>query len=188
MRLKTMRSLEDAGKNGWTVADFSVIMVAINLGSQQIGRTMPIVSTHCQARLQWCLAQSGWNRANKERIMFSNKFRYHLCPDDHRRRVWRRPGQRANPAFTIARHTGPQPRVMVWAAFSDSRSPFAVIRDTLTAQKYVDDTLRTVFLPFLLQYLVLIFQARQHAARVAMNYRTACQNFLGQSDRQISLQ
>ncbi|GFV50088.1 hypothetical protein TNCV_2354731 [Trichonephila clavipes] len=41
-----------------------------------------------------------------------------LCPDDHRRRVWRQPGTRADPAFTIAQHTGPQQGVMVKDAIS----------------------------------------------------------------------
>ncbi|XP_035222486.1 uncharacterized protein LOC118195296 [Stegodyphus dumicola] len=33
-----MRRLEDAGKNGWTMADFSSMMVTVDLGPQQIGR------------------------------------------------------------------------------------------------------------------------------------------------------
>ncbi|GFY14564.1 hypothetical protein TNCV_4827681 [Trichonephila clavipes] len=37
--VEAMWSLEDADKNGWTVADFSVIMVTDDLGPQQIGRT-----------------------------------------------------------------------------------------------------------------------------------------------------
>ncbi|GFX48053.1 hypothetical protein TNCV_4113881 [Trichonephila clavipes] len=32
-----MWPLENADKNGWTVADFSVMMVAVDLGPQQIG-------------------------------------------------------------------------------------------------------------------------------------------------------
>ncbi|GFY28933.1 transposable element Tc1 transposase [Trichonephila clavipes] len=35
--------------------------------------------------------------------------RLKLCPDDHRRRVWRQTGLRADPSFPIAYHTGPQP-------------------------------------------------------------------------------
>ncbi|GFW50505.1 transposable element Tcb1 transposase [Trichonephila clavipes] len=53
--------------------------------------------------------------------------------------------------------------------------PLAVIRGTLTA--YVDDILRTVLLPFLLQYPDLIFQqhnARPDTSRVAMHSLTAC--------------
>ncbi|GFV21348.1 transposable element Tc1 transposase [Trichonephila clavipes] len=42
---------------------------------------------------------------------------------NHRRRVWRRLID-ADPAFNIALHRGPQPRVMVWDAISfDSRPP-----------------------------------------------------------------
>ncbi|GFW86905.1 hypothetical protein TNCV_2810601 [Trichonephila clavipes] len=36
----------------------------------------------------------------------------HLCSDDHRRRVWRQPGQRSEPVFTIASYTDPQQGVM----------------------------------------------------------------------------
>ncbi|GFU73900.1 hypothetical protein TNCV_555281 [Trichonephila clavipes] len=39
MWVEAMRPLEDAGKNEWTMADFSVMMVAVDLGPQQIGRT-----------------------------------------------------------------------------------------------------------------------------------------------------
>ncbi|GFX36463.1 transposable element Tc1 transposase [Trichonephila clavipes] len=119
-----MRPLEDAVKNGRTMPYFSVMMVAVDLGPQQI-----------------------------ERTVFSDESRFQLCPDDHRRRVWRRPGQRADPAFTIAHHTGSQPGVLVWGAISfDSRTPL---------------------------YPGLIFQqdnARPQTARVSMNclaaYRT----------------
>ncbi|GFX79261.1 hypothetical protein TNCV_695731 [Trichonephila clavipes] len=34
-----MRPFEDADKNGGTVEDFSVMMIAIDLGPQQIGKT-----------------------------------------------------------------------------------------------------------------------------------------------------
>ncbi|GFW57034.1 transposable element Tc1 transposase [Trichonephila clavipes] len=111
-------------------------------------------------------------------MMIGDESRFQLCPDDHRRRVWRRPGQRADPAFTIAHHTGPQPGVMVWGATSfDSRTPLVTIRGTLSAQRFVDHILRTVLLPFLLQYLGLIFQqdnARPYTVRVVMICITAC--------------
>ncbi|GFX82561.1 hypothetical protein TNCV_2167091 [Trichonephila clavipes] len=43
----------------------------------------------------------------------SDESRFQLCSVDHRRRVWRRPGPRGDPPFTIPRHTGPQPGFMV---------------------------------------------------------------------------
>ncbi|GFU51097.1 HTH_Tnp_Tc3_2 domain-containing protein [Trichonephila clavipes] len=150
-----MRPLGDAGKNGWTVADFSVMMVAIDLGSQRIGEdrlivrsavtaldsslstnrraTRTLVSTitnhrrliernlclyrqlhhllltpaYCRARLQWCSVRSGCNQVEWGRIVFSDECRFQLCPDDHRRCVWRSSGQRADPAFTITRNRRP---------------------------------------------------------------------------------
>ncbi|GFT05107.1 transposable element Tc1 transposase [Trichonephila clavipes] len=117
-------------------------------------------ATHaCQARLQWCLARSGWNHAEWGRIP--------LPPDDSRRP----PGQCA--AFTVAHYTGPQQVSRVWGAISfDSRPPLVVIRGTLTPQRYVEDILRTI-----LQYPFLQDNARPHKVRVAMNYLTACQTF-----------
>ncbi|GFU43253.1 hypothetical protein TNCV_1567021 [Trichonephila clavipes] len=37
--VEAMRPLENADKNGWTMTDFCVMMVAVDLGSQQIRRT-----------------------------------------------------------------------------------------------------------------------------------------------------
>ncbi|UYV66242.1 hypothetical protein LAZ67_4000956 [Cordylochernes scorpioides] len=63
---------------------------------------------------QWYRERSTWNCADWGSIVFSDESRFLLCPDDSRKRVWRRPGQRVNPGFTFAPHTGPQQGVMVW--------------------------------------------------------------------------
>ncbi|GFW47939.1 transposable element Tcb2 transposase [Trichonephila clavipes] len=159
-------------------------LVELNLRSYRTLRHMPLTLAHYQAICvikklsqaplsQWCLAQSGWNHAEWGCIVLSCEIRFQLCSDDHRRRVWRRPGQRTNPTFTIARHTYPQPGVMVCGATSfDSKTPLVVIRGSLTAQLFIDDILRTVLLPFLLQYPGLIFQQdniKPHTVRVARN-------------------
>ncbi|GFX68851.1 uncharacterized protein TNCV_3865501 [Trichonephila clavipes] len=52
------------------------------------------------------------NLAQKYAVL-SDESRFQLRPEHHRRRVWRRPEQRADPAFIFACHTGPQPGVMV---------------------------------------------------------------------------
>ncbi|GFW55681.1 transposable element Tc1 transposase [Trichonephila clavipes] len=122
-----------------------------NLISHRPLHHLPLIPSHCRARLQRCLNQSGWNHTDWTRVVFSNESHFHLYPDYHRRRVWRRPGQRADPAFIIARHT---------------------------AHRYVDGILRTVLLPFLFQNSGLIFQqdnAKPHITRVAMNCLTAYQ-------------
>ncbi|GFW68558.1 uncharacterized protein TNCV_529131 [Trichonephila clavipes] len=136
---RRMRPSEDTGKNGWTMADFSVMMVEVDLGPRQIWKS---------DRLSDQLSQ---------RLIHHNQ-PSELCPENPRRRVWRHLGQRAYSVFTIARDTSPQPGVVVWGAISfDSRTPLGDIRGTLTAQRYVDDILRTVLLPSLLQYPGRIF-------------------------------
>ncbi|GFW21754.1 uncharacterized protein TNCV_2529531 [Trichonephila clavipes] len=81
-------------------------LIERNLCSYRQQRHLPITPIYSRARLKWCLTRSGWNHCDWGRTVFSEEFCFQLCPDDHRRRVWRRPGQRADPAFTIERHTG----------------------------------------------------------------------------------
>lgn len=148
------------------------------LRSRRPLRRLPLTSVHRQARLQWCRAHSTWNVTDWSRIVFSDESRFELSPDDQRRRVWRRPGQRWDTNLTVARHTARQPGVMVWGAISfHSRTPLVVIRGTLTSQRYVDDILRPVVLPFISRHPGLTFQqdnARPHTARVSTACLRAC--------------
>ncbi|GFT84714.1 uncharacterized protein TNCV_2767231 [Trichonephila clavipes] len=87
--------------------------------------------------------------------IFSDKSRFQLCPDDNQRHVWNCPEQRADPAFTIAHHTDPQPGVMVWDAIFFTAGPlWSSLKEHLQP---IED------------------KARSHAACVAMNCLTACQ-------------
>ncbi|GFX74986.1 HTH_Tnp_Tc3_2 domain-containing protein [Trichonephila clavipes] len=88
-------------------------LIERNLRSYRPLRYLPFTPAHCRDRLQWCLSLSNWNHAVRGHIVFSDESRFQRCPDDHQRRIWRRPGQRADPAFNIVRHTSPQPGVMV---------------------------------------------------------------------------
>ncbi|UYV63904.1 hypothetical protein LAZ67_2005924 [Cordylochernes scorpioides] len=137
-----------------------------NLRALRPLRCLPLKPVHRQVRLQWCRERLTWNCADWGRIVFSDESRFLLCPNDRRKRVWRRPGQREDPGLTVEHHTGPQQGVMVWGAISfDSRSPLVVIPGTLTAQRYVYDILRPVLLPFLSHHPGLTFQqdnARPH--------------------------
>ncbi|GFX50597.1 transposable element Tc1 transposase [Trichonephila clavipes] len=147
-----MRPLENAGKNGWTVADSSGrLRATANWEDRLIVRSASIIYARtdhyatCHSRLHtvepdYSDARLGWNHTDWGRIVFSDASHFQLYPENYRRCVWRHLGQRAYSAFTIARDTGPQPGVMVWGAISfDSRTFLVVIRGTLAAQRYVDD-------------------------------------------------
>ncbi|GFT93510.1 transposable element Tc1 transposase [Trichonephila clavipes] len=71
--------------------------------------------------------------------MFSDEFHSYLYPDDHQRRVWRRSGQHADPAFPIACHTGLQQGVMypglIFQQYNAKPHTTRVAMNTLTAHQ-----------------------------------------------------
>ncbi|GFU62238.1 HTH_Tnp_Tc3_2 domain-containing protein [Trichonephila clavipes] len=105
------------------------------------------------------------------RVVFSDESRFSLSADYHRTRVWRRSGQRSDPAFIVERHTAISQGVTVWGAISwDTRSSLVVLQGTLTARRYVDDILTPIVLPMLSSRPGAIYQqdnARPHTARLS---------------------
>ncbi|GFS98240.1 transposable element Tcb1 transposase [Trichonephila clavipes] len=99
--------------------------------------------------------------------------RFNLSSDDNRVRVWRPRGERLNPAFALQQHTTPTACVMVWGAIAyKTRSSLVLIRDTMTAQRYVRDILQPHVMPLMQRLSEAIFQqdnARPHTARVSQD-------------------
>ncbi|UYV68873.1 hypothetical protein LAZ67_6001392 [Cordylochernes scorpioides] len=97
--------------------------------------------------------------------------RFCLSSDSRRVRMWRRRGERSNPAAIVERPTVRQRGIMVWGAIAyDSRSPLLRIQGTMTAQRYVDDVLRPVTLPYLQEVPNALYQqdnARPHTACIS---------------------
>ncbi|GFY16638.1 transposable element Tc1 transposase [Trichonephila clavipes] len=56
-------------------------------------------------RLDFCRPRATWSVTDWRRVIFSDESRFSLSADDHRTRVWRRSGQRSDPAFIVERHT-----------------------------------------------------------------------------------
>ncbi|UYV73074.1 hypothetical protein LAZ67_10001746, partial [Cordylochernes scorpioides] len=104
-------------------------------------------------------------------IAVRDESRFCLSSDSRRVRVWRRRGERSNPAAIVERPTVRQRGIMVWGAIAyDSRSPLLRIQGTMTAQRYVDDVLRPVTLPYLQGVPNALYQqdnARPHTARIS---------------------
>ncbi|GFW80704.1 transposable element Tcb1 transposase [Trichonephila clavipes] len=112
-----------------------------------------------------------WSVTDWRRVIFSDESRFSLSDDDHRTRVWRRTGQRSDPAFIVERHTAISQGVTVWGAISwDTRSSLVVLQGTLTARRYVDDILTPIVLLMLSSRPGAIYQqdnARPHTARLS---------------------
>ncbi|UYV83849.1 hypothetical protein LAZ67_X000408 [Cordylochernes scorpioides] len=84
-----------------------------NLRARRPLRYLPLTPVHQQVRLQRCRERSTWNCADWGRIVVSDESRFLLYPDDRRKRVWRRPGQRLDPGLIVEHHTVPQQGVMM---------------------------------------------------------------------------
>ncbi|GFU14360.1 transposable element Tcb2 transposase [Trichonephila clavipes] len=123
------------------------------------------------------------------RVIFSDESRFSLSADDHRTRVWRRTGQRSDPAFIVERHTAISQGVTVWGAISwDTRSSLVVLQGTLTVRRYVDDILTPIVLPMLSSRPGAIYQqdnARPHTARLSNNVFKDMTSYHGLPGHQI---
>ncbi|UYV60860.1 hypothetical protein LAZ67_1002628 [Cordylochernes scorpioides] len=145
-------------------------LVANGLHSCRPLRRLPLTPPNRRQRLEWCRARSTW-MTEWHRVVFSDESRFCLSSDSRRVRVWRRHGERSNPAAIVERPTVRQRGIMVWGAIAyDSRSPLLRIQGTMTAQRYVDDVLRPVTLPYLQGVPNALYQqdnVRPHTARIS---------------------
>ncbi|UYV70475.1 hypothetical protein LAZ67_7003182 [Cordylochernes scorpioides] len=145
-------------------------LVANGLHSCRPLRRLPLTPPNRRQRLEWCRARSTW-MTEWHRVVFSDESRFCLSSDSRCVRVWRRRGERSNPAAIVERPTVRQRGIMVWGAIAyDSRSPLLRIQGTMTAQRYVDDVLRPVTLPYLQGVSNALYQqdnVRPHTARIS---------------------
>ncbi|GFW29885.1 HTH_Tnp_Tc3_2 domain-containing protein [Trichonephila clavipes] len=98
-------------------------LTEVGLRSRRPLRRLPLTPHHRQCRLDFCRPRAAWSVTDWRRVIFSDESRFSLSADDHRTRVWRRTGQRSDPAFIVERHTAISQGVTVWGAISwDTRS------------------------------------------------------------------
>lgn len=145
-------------------------LLEVGLRSRVPLQCLPLTRYHRQQRLTFCRARLNWT-VEWQRVVFSDESRFCLGQSDRRQRVRRRPGERANPAVIVERHTSPTPGVMVWGAISyDGRSDLVIVQGSMTARQYVDRVINPVVIPFLATIENGIFQqdnARPHTALIS---------------------
>ncbi|UYV77547.1 hypothetical protein LAZ67_15001466 [Cordylochernes scorpioides] len=165
-----LQHVQDTLDHSISTRTISRQLVANGLHSCRPLRRLPLTPPNRRQRLEWCRARSTW-MTEWHRVVFSDESRFCLSSDSRRVRVWRRRGERSNPAAIVERPTVRQRGIMVWGAIAyDSRSPLLPIQGTMTAQRYVDDVLRPVTLPYLQGVPNALYQqdnARPHTARIS---------------------
>ncbi|UYV83858.1 hypothetical protein LAZ67_X000442 [Cordylochernes scorpioides] len=165
-----LQHVQDTLDHSISTRTISRRLVANGLHSCRPLRRLPLTPPNRRQRLEWCRARSTW-MTEWHRVVFSDESRFCLSSDSRRVRVWRRRGERSNPAAIVERPTVRHRGIMVWGAIAyDSRSPLLRIQGTMTAQRYVDDVLRPVTLPYLQGVPNALYQqdnARPHTARIS---------------------
>ncbi|UYV80571.1 Transposase [Cordylochernes scorpioides] len=165
-----LQHVQDTLDHSVSIRTISRRLVANGLHSCRPLRRLPLTPPNRRQRLEWCRARSTW-MTEWHRVVFSDESRFCLSSDSRRVRVWRRRGERSNPAAIVERPTVRQRGIMVWGAIAyDSRSPLLRIQGTMTAQRYVDDVLRPVTLPYLQGVPNDLYQhdnARPHTASIS---------------------
>ena len=136
-----------------------------------------LTDRHRQARRNWAANNAFLGRHPWRNVVFSDESRFCVSHVDGRVRVYRRRGERYQDTCVVQHHRFGGPSVMVWGAItSDFRSQLVVINGNLTAQRYVNDVLQPILLPFLAQHggpNRLVFQhdnATPHSARVTRQF------------------
>lgn len=110
-----------------------------------------------------------------KRTLFTDESRFLLYRSDRRQRVFRRKGERYSNDCVLECDRFGGGGIMVWGGISfGKKTPLIVIDGTLTAQKYCDNVLQPVVVPFVRENDVVLQQdnARPHVARLAMDYLT----------------
>ncbi|UYV72159.1 hypothetical protein LAZ67_9002009, partial [Cordylochernes scorpioides] len=165
-----LQHVQDTLDHSISTRTLSRRLVANGLHSCRPLRRLPLTPPNRRQRLEWCRARSTW-MTEWHRVVFSDESRFCLSSYSRRVRVWRRRGERSNPAAIVERPTVRQRGIMVWGAIAyDSRSPLLRIQGTMTAQRYVDDVLRPVTLPYLQGIPNALYQqdnARPHTACIS---------------------
>ncbi|UYV67737.1 PIGT [Cordylochernes scorpioides] len=148
-----LQHVQDTLDHSISTRTISRRLVANGLHSCRPLRRLPLTPPNRRQRLEWCRARSTW-MTEWHRVVFSDESRFCLSSDSRRVRVWRRRGERSNQAAIVERPTVRQRGIM----------------GTMTAQRYVDDVLRPVTLPYLQGVPNALYQqdnARPHTARIS---------------------
>ena len=117
-------------------------LVAHGLHSQLPLKRPPLTVQHRRQCLEWCWTRAMW-MTEWRNVMFSDESFFCLSNDSNHIRVWRRRGDRSNPAVTVERPIKRQRGIMVWGTIAyNSMSPLVRIQNSMTAQRYLDNVLR----------------------------------------------
>ena len=134
---------------------------------------VPLSQRHGQTRLAWTRQNRRWTNQQWATVLFTDESRFLLDMLDRRRRVRRRRGERYANCAIVEHDRYGGGSLMIWGGISvRSRTELLVLNGTLTDQRYINEVLQPVVLPFVQQHHVVLQDdnARPHRARIVQQF------------------
>ena len=134
---------------------------------------VPLSQRHRQARLAWTRQHRRWPNQQWATVLFTDESWFLLDMLDRRRRIWRRRGERYANCTIVEHDQYGGGSLMVWGSISvRSCTELLVLNGTLTGQRYINEVLQPVVLPFVQQHHVVLQDdnARPHRARIVQQF------------------
>ncbi len=147
-----------------------------HLHARRPHRGLDLTAVHRRNRLEWANAHIQWRLALWSGVLFTDESRFSLYRADGRQRVWCRVGERfadVNVVDQVAHGGG---GVMVWAGLCyGQRTQVHFIDGILNAQRYRDEILRPIVVPFIHDHhlMLQLDNARPHVARICTQFLEA---------------
>ncbi len=136
-------------------------------------RGLDLTAVRHRNRLEWANAHIRWRLALWRGVLCTDESRFSLYRTDGRQRVWRRVGERFADVNAVDRVAHGGGGVMVWPGICyGQRTQVHFIDGILNAQRYRDEILRPIVVPFIHDHHLMLQHdnARPHVARICTQF------------------
>ncbi len=137
---------------------------------------LDLTAIRCRNRLERANAHIRWRLALWRGILFTDESWFSLYWEDGKQHVWRRVGEQFADVNVVDRVAHGGSGVMVWAGVCyGKRKQVHFIDGILNAQRYRDEILRPIVVPFIHDYHLMLQHdtARPHVSRMFTQFLEA---------------